>query len=265
MGIKLIASDMDGTLLTNDRKITERTVATLNRLNEQGVIFCLSSGRPPIGMIPFVKRIGFDLPLITFNGAEIIPSLGAKPIYENVLDSESANEAFFLGHDMCGASVAWESNRLILSADNAATREYHSMSRSEILYQEDVVLSTLALRKVLWIGPDPETTEQWRVDMSKRFEGRMNVYTSGPCLLEFVNHDVSKGTALKKLCEYYGFDIADSVAFGDGYNDLPMLKAAGISVAMGNAKEDIKAICTDVTLSNMQDGVADYIERKILR
>ncbi len=264
MGITLVATDMDGTLLTDKRGITDRTVATLNRLNEQGVKFCLCSGRPPIGMIPFVKRIGFDLPIITFNGAEVITSVGEKPIYENVLDSECANEAFYLGHEMCDASVAWESNRLILSSNNATTRDYQDMSKANFVFKEDVNLSSLALRKILWIGPDPETTERWRIEMSERFSTRMNVTTSGPCLLEFVNHDVSKGVALAKLCDYYGLNIADSLAFGDGYNDLPMLNAAGTSVAMENANENIKAVCDAVTLSNMEDGVADYIEKNIL-
>ncbi len=264
MAIKLIATDMDGTLLNDERKITDRTVETLNKLNKQGVVFCLCSGRPPAGMLPFIERIGFDLPAITFNGAEVIPSNGVKPIYENVLDSDCAKEAFLLGHSLCGASVAWESNRVILSADNEATREYRSMSTAPFAFKEEVDVASLPLRKVLWIGPDPQTTAAWRVEMSKRFEGRMNVSTSGPCLLEFVNHDVSKGVALKRLCDHLNIDIADTLAFGDGYNDLPMLTTAGKSVAMDNACDEIKAVCSDVTLSNEQDGVADYIEKYIL-
>ncbi len=264
MAITLVATDMDGTLLNEKREITERTVKTLNKLNERGVKFCLCSGRPPIGMIRFAERLGFDMPIITFNGAEVIACIGEKPIYENVLDGNLAKEVFDLGEQLCSASVAWESNRVVFCADNATTREYHRMSNAEMVFKDEVDIAKLPIRKVLWFGPDAETTERLRIEMMERYKGRLNVATSSPCLLEFVNHDVSKGVALTRLCEHLGLDVADSLAFGDGYNDLPMLMAAGTSVAMANAGDEIKAACDAVTLSNEQDGVADYIEKYIL-
>ncbi len=264
MSIKLAATDMDGTLLTDNRQISDRTIKTIRQLKQNDVEFCLCSGRPRAGMEQYIKQLGFEPHLITYNGAEVIPAGSKTPIYANTLDVTLAEEVFRLGQQLSEIAVAWESNRLIVSEDNELTQRYREHSGSECVLAKDVDFKSLKLRKVLWIGTDPLEIERLRIEMGRRYEGVLNVATSSPIFLEFVNHDVSKGIALKRLCEYLNIDIAESCAFGDGYNDVAMLTTAGVSVAMGNAIDEIKNLCDTVTLTNEQDGVAVYIEENIL-
>ncbi len=265
MGIKLVAADMDGTLLTDNKEITARTADTLRRLKQSGIEFCLCSGRPKVAMERYIQQLGFDVQLITYNGAEVIPSGSTEPIYTNTLDITAAEELFYLGMQLCGSAVAWESNRLIVGEYNEAVRQYNKLSNAKATLASDVDFRSLKLRKVLWIGSDPIVTEKLRIEMGERYRGVFNAATSNPIFLEFVNHDVSKGIALTRLCEHLNIDISESCAFGDGYNDIDMLKTAGVSVAMDNAVDEIKNLCDAVTLTNEQDGVAKYIEDNILK
>ncbi len=266
MNIKLVAMDMDGTLLNDKMELSNRNIEALRNLHKAGIVPCLSSGRPPRGLQKFCKQLGFDLPLITFNGAEVLPSPTAKPIYANELNGEYATEALKIGIERDIDVVVWQSDELMLSRNSEILQEYRSMSNAPYFFYNDKVdLSKLSLRKVLWDHADAEKVAQWREEMGKHFEGRLNVATSAPGLLEFVNHDVSKGVALKRLCDFLNIDISETAVFGDGYNDLPMLEVAGVSIAMANASDKVKSHCDAVTLSNVEDGVADYIERYILK
>ncbi len=265
MPIKLVAFDMDGTLLNEDMSLSSRNKIALQNLKKAGITPCLSSGRPPRGLYKFCDELGFDLPLITFNGAEVLPSPKAAPIYANELNCSLAKEAFMLGVKNGAEVVMWQSDELIMSGDTELLREYQRMSNAPFLfYNDDIQLDKLSLRKVLWKYPDAERMAMWRDEMGEYFKDRLNVATSSPHLLEFVGNSVSKGVALGKLCDYLGIDLTETVVFGDGYNDLPMLQVAGLSVAMGNAEDAVKSHCDRVTLKNTEDGVAHFIENFIL-
>ncbi len=265
MPIKLVAFDMDGTLLDENMLLSTRNKNALQNLKKAGITPCLSSGRPPRGLYEFCEELGFDLPLITFNGAEVLPAPKAAPIYANELNSTLAREAFCIGIEKGAEVVMWQSDELIMSGDTELLREYQRMSNAPFLfYDEKIELDKLSLRKVLWKYPDAEQMAKWRDEMGEHFKGRLNVATSSPHLLEFVANDVSKGVALKRLCEHLGIDLCETAVFGDGYNDLPMLQVAGLSIAMGNAGDAVKSQCDRVTLKNTEDGVAHFIEIYIL-
>ncbi len=266
MDIKLVAMDMDGTLLDENMELSTRNATALRRLKDAGITPCLSSGRPPRGLKKFRDQLGFELPLITFNGAEVLIPPSEKPIYANELNHHVAEEAFKLGVEKGAHVVIWQSDELIMCADTQPLREYQSMSNAPYLfYSDDIDLSALSLRKVLWKHENPTFIANWREEMGKHFKGRLNVATSSENLLEFVSVDVPKGVALKRLCDNLGIDISQTAVFGDGYNDLPMLEVAGVSIAMANACDEVKSRCDKVTLSNTQNGVADYIEKYILK
>ncbi len=261
MQFKLIATDMDGTLLNSEKKLTERTVTALKKAREAGIIVCLSSGRPPRGLAPTCERVGGDLPLITFNGAEAVMSRSGTVLFENPIDYELACEAYELGREHGVEVTCWESDFLHLGAENDTLLDYRSMSGAPYDVVEDFsVLKGRSLRKVLWVCPNGEVGESLRSKMAQHFNGRLNVATSSPTLIEFVGANVSKGVALHEVCRHLGIDVAETIAFGDGLNDIEMLKEAGKAVVMSNGHPEVKALADDIALSNDEDGVAVYIE-----
>lgn len=112
----------------------------------------------------------------------------------------------------------------------------------------------------IWLD-DPTQIHAYKGDISNHFNGKANVHTSVPKQLEFVHISASKAIALEKINERLGISREEMIAIGDGYNDLSMLRYAGYSVAMGNAPDDIKSVCSYVTLPNTEDGVAMFIEK----
>jgi Cof subfamily protein (haloacid dehalogenase superfamily) len=121
----------------------------------------------------------------------------------------------------------------------------------------------LGVTKMLWIIPSQEAG-RLRTEMLALLDDRVNCHTSQPHLMEFVDAGASKGLALAAVGMAYGIKREEMIAVGDGYNDVSMLEYAGLGVAMGNAPEEIKALCQYTTLSNDEDGVAAVIEKYIL-
>jgi hypothetical protein len=116
---------------------------------------------------------------------------------------------------------------------------------------------------MLWIDY-PERVKIHHADMQAHFKDRVNCHPSKPELFEFVETSASKALALEKVGNLLGFKREETAAVGDGYNDFSMLKYAGFSIAMGNAPQDIKDECDYVTLTNNEDGVAAWIESRLL-
>jgi Cof subfamily protein (haloacid dehalogenase superfamily) len=126
----------------------------------------------------------------------------------------------------------------------------------------DISIEALAkngIIKIVWLD-EPAKIRDYQSCISEHFSGRVNVHTSVPKQLEFVHASASKGMALEKISKHLGIPCKAMIAIGDGYNDLSMLKYAGFSVAMGNAPDDIKAVCSHVTLPNNEDGASVFIE-----
>ncbi len=265
MNIKLVAADMDGTLLRADKTMSPYTVEVFKKAYDVGITLWLSSGRSWRGLSRYYDNFDYNMPLITFNGAEVVHSRSHDVLYASTLDNALAAEVFELGVKQGAIVACWESDHIYLSADNAATEEYCAMSGAPSTFIEDSVkLQACTLRKALWICPDAQTANEWRLQYSEQYKGRLNISTSSPTLLEFVDCEVSKGVALRRLCDKLGIDMSETISFGDGYNDAEMLAAAGRGVAMLNANDEVKALANDVTeYTNEQDGVARYIEKLI--
>ena len=261
MAYKLVAADMDGTLLTDDKTITPRTAESIRRVAEAGVQFCLSTGRPLGGVRRYLEQLGLTTPTITYNGAVIIDPATGRYIYEQGLEADAAREIWALGHDFDTTIIVWSKERLLVNRIDDRVEKYKVISGIEPVVIEDFdAIAHEGITKILWYD-EIERINELQPMLANSLHCPVNYATSNPRFLEFFDHQVSKAAALERLGQHLGVAREEMIAIGDGYNDIPMLTYAGLGVAMGNAPEEIKALCGHVTVSNEEDGVALVLEK----
>jgi len=267
MKYKLIASDMDGTLLNDNSELSPRTKRAIADTVDAGVLFITATGRPFRNVQIVNKLLSADMPFIVFNGAAAYMGKSEKLLFERFLDYDLAKEAFEEGQKLGVSQVVWTGPRLWANKRCDATISYRNISKGlEMTVITDLSVlkdEVKGISKVLWID-DPANVKKLSVKMRAHFDGRLKCVSSMPHFLEFISSDAGKGTALEEIGKLYGIDRSEMIAIGDGNNDIGMLKYAGLGVAVENAADEVKAACGYVTLSNNNDGVADVIERFIL-
>jgi len=267
MKYKLIASDMDGTLVNSKSELTERTKIAIKNAVDAGVFFVTATGRP-FSNVQMVNRLfDNDMPFIVFNGAAAYMGKSERLLFERFLDFELANEAFEIGQQKGIAQIFWTGPRLWANRICDETNGYHAVCKG----LDMTIVTDLAtirdevegISKVLWID-HPDNIKMLSGEMCGHFGERLKCVSSMAHFLEFVSIDAGKGTALAEIGRLFGINRSEMIAVGDGYNDVCMIKYAGLGVAVENAPEDIKVMCDFVTSSNDNDGVAEVIERFIL-
>jgi len=267
MKYKLIASDMDGTLLNSDGQLSERTKSAILRSVEVGITFVAATGRPLRNIEIVNELFDVDMPFIIFNGAAAYMGKSKKLLFETYLDFDLAKEAFDIGQKLGFSQIIWTGPKLWANRNSDETLHYQTLS-SVIDMPLISDLSQLGddkkhISKVLWIA-EPEKVAKLRLEMIDFFGEKLNCFSSMPFFLEFVSPKASKGIALAEVGRILGISGNEMIAFGDAYNDVPMLDYVGCSVAMENAPDDIKQMCDHVTSSNDDDGVAVAIEQFVL-
>jgi len=264
MKYKLIASDLDGTLLNSESKLTPRTMGALLKAVEAGVLFVVATGRAVRGVEPLCGLFDKDLPFIVFNGASAIMCKSRRTLFNRFLDIALAKEAYNLGMSRGIPMAIWTDKRLWVSRYHETTEAYCNLYGMDQLIITDLdKLSGENIFKLIWIG-SAENVRRYQSEMNEHFAGKLKCHSSMPQYLEFVSSEAGKGAALEEIGRLCGIDRSEMIAVGDGYNDISMLEYAGLGVAVENAPDDVKAVCDLVTLSNSADGVAAVIEEYIL-
>ena len=260
--IKLLASDMDGTLLHDDHLVSERNKAAINKWTKEGRFFVPTTGRPMSGMGHISALFEDDMPFILYNGAMAIMHRSKKKLFSITMPRDLALEVYLLGVERGLPVVLWcKDSSMYVNLDCKATQEYQRLICSPINLIGDRLddLVNEGVINILWLDK-PEEILNYQKNMQDRFKDKVNCYASRPDLFEFVDINASKANALEKVGKMLGVTQKEIAAIGDGYNDLSMLRYAGYSIAMGNAPDDIKAECDYVTLTNNEDGVAAWVE-----
>ena len=245
MKYKMIVLDVDGTLLTDEQTISARTRATLLKVQQMGVRVVLASGRPTHGVMPLARALELDKNggfVLSYNGAQIIHVPTGERVFERRIDPQ------FMAYLERGARkrgftiFTYREDRIVTS--NA--QNVHVQHEAKLVSDDEAALVGLE--------------EHWR----RRLAGTLDVLRSEDYFLEVVAESVDKSNTLSVLLEKEGIDPTDVVAIGDGVRDVPMLQLVGLSVAMGNAQDSVKACADVVTLTNAEDGVAVALEKVIL-
>ena len=263
MPYRLIAADMDGTLLDPASRLTERTVRALRAAGEAGAGVVLASGRMPCALRYFVNTLNITAPLIAYNGALI-----ADPRTEKALASFPISAA--LGREIAGACEdlglhiqAYEGDAFWCETANQFARDYQTFLNCPVRLEAvgEKLSSWLPFDTPKMLAIDTaERVSQFLPVLRERFAGRVKIATSNPKFIEFVSPAAGKAAALARVSEITGVPREEIIAFGDGLNDLDMLEWAGTSCAMENGAPEVKARSTRVVPSNAEDGVAQEVE-----
>ena len=264
MRIDTIVTDMDGTLLRPDRTISEYTFRILKECMRRGIRVIPCSGRTHASMRPYLDHLQTGMPYIGGNGSEIIGA-DHRMIEQLTFDVE-------LSHEIIRAMQA-EGFYVQVYGDDAFYYEEETTASSN--YKKSSGMKGVAVGnlceflnfrtpKVLGVG-DPAAVERCYPLMQKRFEGRVTFTVSEVNFLEAEPMGASKGEALVRLAKMRGDIVPErTLAFGDNLNDMTLLEFTPHSVAMGNARRELKEYAAHVCLTNAEDGLAHFIEEHVL-
>jgi Cof subfamily protein (haloacid dehalogenase superfamily) len=263
---RLIALDLDDTLLQPSGHISSRTVTAVRALHERGVTIALASGRMLPTMLPIAEQLGFAPALVSYNGAQVNLTADTPPLYHCPVPAALAEQVIEYSRRRNVHLNLYHNDRLFCShTDNWQTRVYHEQTGAILEYEPGFERFRGASPTKLLIIDGEEQVAQMLAECQERFQGQLTLTRSRPIYLEFLHPSVNKGEGFKALCRELDVPLEQTAAFGDAYNDLEMLQAAGAAFAMENALPEVKAIADRVIPSNAEDGVAQTLEEIIMR
>jgi len=271
MAVRLIAVDMDGTLLKTDQTITDRTQKAIKKAQEQGIEFVLGTGRSDSECAKYYPQLDINYSIYA-NGAYVMDPSTKKEYFKKCLSVEDARKIFEIYNDYY-AVIFIQADHWVHAMDDFETR---CKKFPEYIYDGAPVELPYVMEKDLgdFLKNRTEDIEKFHVSFLSHEEANeayerlskldVKVVWCGPYVVEVTHKEVDKGVALKMLADRLGIDRNEVMAIGDSENDKSMLDYAGISVAMGNAQDSIKNSVTYVVPSNNEDGVAYAIEHYAL-
>ena len=262
--ISAVLADVDGTLVTKDKVLTERAIQAVNRLRERGIVFTICSGRPPRGLRMLVEPLRLTMPMAAFNGGVIVlPDLSvlderALPDYV-VPAIVEAIEAHGLDVWIYSATDWYVRSRQAPRVDREAST---SQSEPTVVATFDGVLTGVV--KIVGVSDDHDRVAACEAELQKAFGTQVSAARSQPYYLDVTHPTANKGTVIERLARYLKIPMEAIATIGDQPTDVLMFKRSGLSVAMGNASEDVQRQATHVTTSHEDEGFANAVDRFIL-
>lgn len=252
---KIVFSDVDGTLLNPEHKITPFTEAAIKRLGEKGIPFVIISARSPSGIYPILREYGFSCPIISYSGALILDE-EKKVLFNKGIDKSKAGRIikYLEDHQF---DLSW----CAYSLDEWIVRD---KSDPRIMAEEAVVKATATeggidtitgdeVNKILCIC-NPAKIIAIEEKLKAAFPA-CSIVKSSDVLLEIMEAGITKATAVETLCALWNIPLSEAIAFGNNYNDVEMLELVGHGVLMGNAPEELKRRIKTHTRDNSHDGI----------
>ena len=259
-GVRLVASDMDFTLLADDKSMPEGMPGRIRALEEAGVVFSAASGRPLYTLQDMFPESRDRMAFITDNGAGVV--CRGEVVFKDLLDEATLAElvAFTLERAPEAVPVVCGLERAVVPAwgrayDDALRVYYH-----EILYVDDIGSAREEANKFTVYFPENNSADVYEERFAPAFGGRLSVTCAGVDWLDVMNRGVDKGTGIARLCEHLGIAPADVIALGDTDNDAEMLSYVGHSYLMANAEERMERFADFRAPSNNERGVAQVID-----
>jgi Cof subfamily protein (haloacid dehalogenase superfamily) len=263
--ISLLVSDVDGTLVTNDKKLRPASVAAVKRLNEAGIAFTVTSSRPPIGLVQLIQALDIRLPVGGFNGGGIVkPDL--SPVRRLILEPDDARRAvtIILDHGV----DAWVfDNEHWYARDPAArhvAREAYTLGGVPPVVVETLSRGLDQCGKIVAVSDDPERLVRCKIALDATLGGTVSATRSQTYFLDVTPVDANKGKLIDALSELLSIPRERIATIGDGWNDMLMFRRSGLSIAMGNAAAEVQASANFVTATNEEDGFAKAVDQILL-
>jgi Cof subfamily protein (haloacid dehalogenase superfamily) len=262
--VRLLLADVDGTLVTPEKALTGRAIAAVRKLKADGVLFAVTSGRPPRGMSMLIEPLKLELPLAAFNGGMLvdshlvvlaqheIPRRSVLPVVR-LLESHDLDAWLYRGAD-------WYVRRL---AGPHVDQEARTVEFTPTVVDGYDNL-TDGVAKLVGVSDDRHAIAAATSAAQKRFGDHLSVASSQPYYLDVTHPKANKGAVLIDLAARYSIPPEEIATIGDMPNDMLMFAKSGLSIAMGNAASDVKRAASFLTTSNAEEGFANAVERFIL-
>lgn len=262
MGIKLIAFDLDGTLLDKDHQLHVKTLEAVEAVRKKGIKTLVATGRMYISAKPYIDKLEMTDPVITYNGALVMNPVENKEIYHSPIPFSIA-EKISKKVEKCNYYLqAFLDDTLYVSEKNDYTEKYEHIA--------GVVAQTVgSLNKFMNKGPtkmliieeDEDIQEEIRNFLFSNFADDVEISGSYPSFIEITKKGISKAEPLKRLADKYNLKREEIMVFGDGLNDLTMVEWAGKGIAMENAHPKLRESADDIAESHKELGVAKYLKQ----
>ena len=262
--IRLVVSDVDGTLVQTDKSLAPSTIAAAQRLQEAGVPLAIVSARPPRGMRWIQETLHLTGPLAGFNGGGLMAPDGTMIELRTVPLAAVRTALDLFGRNGVDVWLFTAEEWLILNPDGPhVAHERHTVRFDErVVPSFDPYLDQAG--KLVGVSEDAPKLARLEQELQALLGDTASARRSQTYYLDVTHRDANKGNAIRLLAAHQGIDVAEVAVLGDMVNDVPMFAVAGFSVAMGNATPDVQAQATAVTGPNDADGWAQAIDRLIL-
>ena len=258
--IALVVSDVDGTLLTKDKTLTDRAKAAVGRLHEAGLGFTITSSRPTIGMRFLIEPLQITLPIGAFNGSSIVgPKL--DPIEQHLIPAAVAQRSLEVLNQF-GVEIWLFTNELWLTQNPDGEYVPHEKRaiRADPTIVSDFAPYLSMACKIVGASSDAALLQRCEAAMQQAVGAQATTVRSQSYYLDVTPPGCDKGTFVEAMARRLGISTSAVATIGDMQNDLAMFSKSGMSIAMGNATDDVKKMATEVTASNEDEGFAGAIE-----
>ncbi len=260
MDYKLIAMDLDGTLNNDEKQITEGTRAALMAAQQKGIRLALASARPSPGLYrerDTLRLQDYNGILMSYNGGRIVDAATGKVLFETSMPLEETKAVLRCLETLPVTPILDDGVQFYVTDRKAYMVEYecwnNRMECTEVENLADFI--SFAPVKIL-MSVQPEILPEVQAKIAAFLPEDLTVVQTAAFYLEVIPRVINKGQGIHDICRTLEISPAEVIAFGDAANDIPMLQAAGVGVAMGNAAEAVKAAADRITLSNNEDGIA---------
>jgi len=266
MAIKLVALDLDDTLLDPDLQISEKCIQAIRQVREKGIIVTISTGRMYSSARPYALQLGLTVPLITYEGALIKDSHTGEVLYTQPVPPNLAREVMTYFKDNGVHFHSYFDDRLVMEQLTAEGQAYARLAGVDPVIIPDLLraLDTNQAMKIMAISAQEPCLLHMEHELKAHYASKLHITRSKSHFLEVMHPEADKARALQLIAQHFGIERQDVMAIGDSYNDMEMIAWAGIGIAMANAFPAVKQKADFITRSNQEDGVAAALQRFIL-
>ncbi|HWF34336.1 MAG TPA: Cof-type HAD-IIB family hydrolase [Solirubrobacteraceae bacterium] len=264
MTVRLVLADVDGTLVTQEKVLTERAIAAVRRLEEAGIRFAITSGRPPRGMSMLIEPLDLTTPIAAFNGG-VIADRDLKVIEQRVIPEELVGPIIeeLSGHALDVWLYRGADWYVLDPAGPHVERETRTVQFAPTVVESyDALHSDVA--KLVGVSDNHDAVKAGVASVHDRFGDHVSVSASQPYYVDVTHPDANKGFVAQWLAARYRLSTDEIATIGDMPNDVLMFAHSGLSIAMGNASPEVQKAARRVTSSNEDEGFAEAVERFIL-